>query len=147
MKAASIFVALAFSVLGSIALEKKDPLVYSAIKSIFDTGFESFSGRVDYVSCGLKHGPSEILIKKLLRSRKELTSVEVSNCDVSRIKLNTSTFLSFDSILDFRNAISKIEWQTPPTRRHRHLVHTFNATANEISEVLFEGWPVDSAAF
>lgn len=53
---------------------------FFAINSILNTKFASETGKVDFISCGARHGKSELLRDHLLRHKNELLSITIKIC-------------------------------------------------------------------
>lgn len=124
---------------GLVELRKVEDLAYFAIKIILNDHIATETGKIDFLSCNEQEKSSEKLFNRLLRHKSESMSVRIASCDAERIKLNTSTFLSFDSVESFNQRVEKIDWQTDKYRRHKHLVHFANATADEVARNIRDG--------
>lgn len=79
-----------------------------ATKSILGTDFASFVDRVDFISCGEKYGPSLKLMNGLLHLQNKVLSTKVKSCKEGKVALETSSFVSFDSVSTFRKTTNKI---------------------------------------
>lgn len=77
--------------------------------------------------------------------------VRLKPCDFEVISLNTSTLLTFDSLVDFGEFEGSIEWQTHKEKRHKHLVYIHNASIGDLTLSTQtkgkKGFDIDKTAF
>lgn len=120
-----------------------------AVQSIVKNNFASFPGRVDFVFCEKKHGnaANRMLVNKLMQQNKKSLSIKVKTCGVSRIVLETSSVLFFDSATNFKESAYKIIWQSSKSIRFRHLVYILNGTVDDVTSSIQNGWLIDNVAF
>lgn len=127
--------------------KKVQSAISSAIKTILNGTFADFPSHIDVVVCEAKKGASESLIQHTLHQKQDVFITKISNCKADDIKLNTSTFLAFDSPEIFNEIADRIIWQTNKSKRYRHLVYISNGTADDIDASIQDGWRIDNVAF
>lgn len=121
-----------------VHLKKLD--MHLGIESVLKKSFADSVAKVDVISCGLEK--FDLTIKNLLRHNNDTFSVLIKKCNNQLIKLNNTSFLTFDSIEAFREAFHKIVWQL-----HKHLVYISDAKLDDLTES-FEVEPsIDNVAF
>lgn len=149
MKPLSLFrLFIVFQSICCIISSKTIYLASSAINGVLEEYFAKNLAKVDLIYYGSENGASEILVKEIVRSRKDSVSIKVYKGvkNVSKEKLSQSTLLTFDSVQNFKAVFKEIKWQRNPKRRKRHLVYIHNATIADLSNIQ-DGFSIDYVSF
>lgn len=127
----------------SVELKVLQAPAFAAINNLLHRDFASFSGRVDFVSCGKHNG----LIDQLLRHVDGSLSIQVKSCVAEQITLSTSSVVIFDSPENFEETIDRISWRYHNSTQYRHMVYIRNGTTRDIEDAIKDGWSLEKVAF
>lgn len=125
-------------------------LVSDAIDGILHEYFANETHKIDVVCVSEKLDlQNEKLVDRALHNKNNAFTLKVSKfAESSKIKLNTSSIVVFDSTEKFQKMKSKIDWQTHPSVRYPHLVHILNANLRDLQQTKFENdFSIDKVDF
>lgn len=113
--------------------------VIRAVLGIIDNDFAKTSQEVDFIYSG----ESEKLANNIVRRSSAVFKISKVDEKSSKIHLNTSSILLFDSVNSLQEL--NITWQTSKTVRHNHLVHFLKASIDDLKNS--DGYSTDHVNF
>lgn len=134
-----IFVLFSIQQLSSKKLLARNNFVSHAINALLQEYFAKISPKIDVVYvCDNKSSSSEKFITQILRNKNDslvFNVYKIFNIDAP-IKLNNSSaIVVFDSAESFRQLCRKIEWQTNPAVRFKHLTYFPGASFSDLEHL------------
>lgn len=126
-------------------------LISNAIDLILNDFFAKVSPKIDVVHVSGKQSfETEKLISQVLKSKNDSLTFKVikqhSN-DNSKLKLNSSSIIIFDSNEIFKKSSDKIDWQTDSKVQHKHLVHIQDAKLYDLEIIKSQNFSIDNVNF